>query len=91
MARVILSDSDTTNAFKKRVEEDGFAIVPACLDEITVELLGKQFEIRRLSLSRKKSLIHSERSGPGSITARGYNHGKHTWARVFCGPRNFLQ
>jgi ectoine hydroxylase-related dioxygenase (phytanoyl-CoA dioxygenase family) len=37
---VILSDAD---AFKQLVEQNGFAVVPACLDEVTVELLGRQF------------------------------------------------
>jgi|SRR5882724_11272554 len=36
MGKVILCDANTTiNAFKQRVEQDGFAVVPACLDEAT--------------------------------------------------------
>jgi ectoine hydroxylase-related dioxygenase (phytanoyl-CoA dioxygenase family) len=43
----LLSHVNTTNAFKQRLEKDGFATVPACLDEVTVELLGKQFDDTR--------------------------------------------
>lgn len=47
MANVILSDTNTADALKQRVEQDGFAVVPACLDEGTVELLSRQFDDRR--------------------------------------------
>lgn len=42
-----LNDAHTTNALKKRVEQDGFAIVPACLDETTGALLNKEFDDTR--------------------------------------------
>ena len=42
-----MSDPKNTNGFKERVEQDGFAIVPECLDKATVELLGKQFDDTR--------------------------------------------
>jgi ectoine hydroxylase-related dioxygenase (phytanoyl-CoA dioxygenase family) len=42
-----LSDASTASAFKARVEQDGFAVVPACLDEATVEFLSKQFDDTR--------------------------------------------
>ena len=29
------------------MEQDGFAVIPACLDEATVELLSKQFDDTR--------------------------------------------
>jgi ectoine hydroxylase-related dioxygenase (phytanoyl-CoA dioxygenase family) len=41
---VNLSDANTVSAFKTRVEMDGFAVIPACLEEATVELLSKQFD-----------------------------------------------
>jgi ectoine hydroxylase-related dioxygenase (phytanoyl-CoA dioxygenase family) len=44
---VDLNDASTASAFKTRVEQDGFAVVPACLDETTVELLSKQFDYTR--------------------------------------------
>src|SRR5258708_14092586 len=85
MAYVILSDGNTTNAFKKRVEQDGFAVVPACLDEATVELLNKQFDdtrypernllsvpsVRALAISRPVREIMEAVLGPESIAVRG--------------------
>jgi hypothetical protein len=44
---VNLSDSNTASGLKPLVEHDGFAIVPACLDEATVERLCKQFDDTR--------------------------------------------
>ena len=38
-----LSDASTGDV-RRQVERDGFAVVPACLDECTVEHLSKQFE-----------------------------------------------
>ena len=84
-ANVILSDADTTNAFKKRVEEDGFADVPACLDEATVELLSKQFDdtrhpernllsvpiVRTLAISRPVREIMEAVLGPECFAVRG--------------------
>jgi ectoine hydroxylase-related dioxygenase (phytanoyl-CoA dioxygenase family) len=82
---VIFSDADTTNAFKKRVEEDGFAVVPACLDEATVELLSKQFDdtrhpernllsvpsVRTLAISRPVREIMEAVLGPQCFAVRG--------------------
>jgi hypothetical protein len=44
---VNLSDASTASTFKTRLEQDGFAVVSACLDEATVELLSKQFDDTR--------------------------------------------
>ena len=44
---MILSDANTIDALKQRVEQDSFAVVPACLDAATVELLGSQFDDTR--------------------------------------------
>jgi hypothetical protein len=85
MAEVILSDSDATNVFKKRVEEEGFAVVPACLDETTVEFLGKQFDdarhpernllsipsVRDLAVSQSLRKIMESILGPECFAVRG--------------------
>ncbi len=42
-----LCNANTTSAFKALLEQDGFAVVSACLDEATVELLSKQFDDTR--------------------------------------------
>jgi len=45
MRKVVLSDASTSaTAFEQRLEQDGFGVFPACLDEATVELLNKQFD-----------------------------------------------
>jgi ectoine hydroxylase-related dioxygenase (phytanoyl-CoA dioxygenase family) len=80
-----LSEANTTNAIKQRVEQDGFAIVPACLDEASVELLGKQFDdtryaernllsvpsVRALALSRQVLEIMETVVGPECFAVRG--------------------
>ncbi len=85
MADVILSDANTTNAFKKRVEQDGFTVVPACMDEATVELLSKQFDdtrcpernllsvpsVRALATSRPVREIMEAVLGPECFAVRG--------------------
>jgi len=83
---VVLSDANTsTTAFKQRVEQDGFAVVPACLDEATVELLNKQFDdtrypernllsvpsVRALAISRPVREIMEAVLGPECIAVRG--------------------
>jgi ectoine hydroxylase-related dioxygenase (phytanoyl-CoA dioxygenase family) len=82
---VTLSDSDATNALKKRIEEDGFASVPACLDKATVELLAKQFDdarypernllsvpsIQTLAKSRAVREIMENLLGPECFAVRG--------------------
>jgi ectoine hydroxylase-related dioxygenase (phytanoyl-CoA dioxygenase family) len=47
LLNVNLSDASTASTFKTRLEQDGFAVVSACLDEATVELLSKQFDDTR--------------------------------------------
>ena len=44
---VNLSDSKTASGLKSLVEQDGFALIPACLDEAAVERLCKQFDDTR--------------------------------------------
>src|ERR1700682_3979823 len=44
---VNLSDSKTASGLKSLVERDGFALIPTCLDEATVERLCKQFDDTR--------------------------------------------
>lgn len=82
---MILNDSEATSAFKRRVEEDGFAVVPACLDETTVELLGKQFDdarypernllsipsIRDVAVSQRVRKIMESILGPECFAVRG--------------------
>jgi hypothetical protein len=81
----ILSDANTTNSFKKRVEQDGFAVVPACLDKTTVELLSEQFDdtrypernllsvpsVRALATSRPVREIMEAVLGPDCFAVRG--------------------
>jgi ectoine hydroxylase-related dioxygenase (phytanoyl-CoA dioxygenase family) len=82
---VILNNADTTTAFKKRVEQDGFAVVPSCLDEATVEHLSKQFDgtrhpernllsvpsVRTLAISRPVREIVEAVLGPECFAVRG--------------------
>jgi ectoine hydroxylase-related dioxygenase (phytanoyl-CoA dioxygenase family) len=44
---VNLTDASTASVLKPLVEQDGFAVVPACLDEATVERLCEQFNDTR--------------------------------------------
>jgi hypothetical protein len=81
----ILSDANTTNSFKKQVEQDGFAVVPACLDKTTVELLSEQFDdtrypernllsvpsVRALATSRPVREIIETVLGPECFAVRG--------------------
>jgi ectoine hydroxylase-related dioxygenase (phytanoyl-CoA dioxygenase family) len=80
----ILSDANT-DALKRRVEQDGFAIVPRCLDDTTVELLSSQFDdarqpernllsipsIRALATSRPVRKIMETILGPDCFAVRG--------------------
>jgi ectoine hydroxylase-related dioxygenase (phytanoyl-CoA dioxygenase family) len=83
---VNLSDASTPRAFRRStVEQDGFAIVPACLDEATVELLSKQFDdtrypernllsvpsVRALAISRPVREIMETVLGPECFAVRG--------------------
>jgi len=44
---VNLSDASTVSTLKPLVQREGFAVVPVCLDEGTVELLCKDFDDSR--------------------------------------------
>jgi ectoine hydroxylase-related dioxygenase (phytanoyl-CoA dioxygenase family) len=71
--------------FKTQVEHDGFAVVPACLDEAAVELLSKQFDdarypernllsvpcVRELAMSRSVREIIETVLGPECFAVRG--------------------
>jgi hypothetical protein len=50
------------------VKQDGFAIVPKCLDEDTVELLSKEFDDARYP--ERKSFVRSKYSGASYIGGR---------------------
>src|SRR6266853_5419728 len=86
MGRAVLSDANTsTTAFKQRLEQDGFAVVPACLDEATVELLSKQFDdtrypernllsvpsVQALAISKPVREIMAAVLGPECFAVRG--------------------
>jgi ectoine hydroxylase-related dioxygenase (phytanoyl-CoA dioxygenase family) len=82
---VNLSDASTASAFRTRVEQDGFAVVPACLAEATVELLSKQFDdtrhpernllsvpsVQALAISRPVREIVGTVLGPECFAVRG--------------------
>lgn len=73
------------NAIITQVEEAGFAVIQACLDEATVEVLSKHFddsrspernllsipEVRRIALSRCVREIMETMLGPGCFAVRG--------------------
>jgi ectoine hydroxylase-related dioxygenase (phytanoyl-CoA dioxygenase family) len=81
----ILSDANFTDSFKMQVEQDGFAVVPACLDKTTVELLSEQFDdtrypernllsvpsVRVLATSRPVREIMETVLGPECFAVRG--------------------
>jgi ectoine hydroxylase-related dioxygenase (phytanoyl-CoA dioxygenase family) len=86
MGNLVLSDASSgTTALKQRVEQDGFAVVPVCLDEATVELLNKQFDgtrypernllsvptVRALAVSRPVREIMEAVLGPECVAVRG--------------------
>jgi ectoine hydroxylase-related dioxygenase (phytanoyl-CoA dioxygenase family) len=47
LVNVNLTDVSTVNALQPLVQREGFAVVPACLDEGTVDLLCKDFDDSR--------------------------------------------
>ncbi len=81
---VKLSDASTGDV-RRQVERDGFAVVPACLDEGTVEHLSKQFEdsqypqrnllsipsIRQLATSKRVREVMEAVVGPKCFAVRG--------------------
>ena len=84
-SHINLSDSNTASELKPLVEQDGFAIVPACLDETTVERLCKQFDdtrypqrnllsvpsVQGLAMSRPVREIMETVLGPKCFAVRG--------------------
>jgi ectoine hydroxylase-related dioxygenase (phytanoyl-CoA dioxygenase family) len=82
---VILGNSEAYSAFKARVEMDGFAVIPECLDETTVELLRGQFDdtrdpernllsvasVRDLAASKRVRRIMEAILGPKCFAVRG--------------------
>lgn len=80
-----MSDGRATTAVKPLVERDGFAIVPACLDEPTVTHLCKQYDdtlrpqrnllsvpsIHELAVSRPVREIMETILGPKCFAVRG--------------------
>ncbi len=80
-----LSDAATASALKPLVEQDGFAVVPACLDEATVERLCKEFDdtrypqrnllavpsVQGLAMSRPVREIMEIVLGPRCFAVRG--------------------
>jgi ectoine hydroxylase-related dioxygenase (phytanoyl-CoA dioxygenase family) len=79
------SNSNTARGLKPLVETDGFALVPACLDEATVECLCKQFDdtrypqrnllsvpsVQGLAMSRPVREIMEAVLGPKCFAVRG--------------------
>jgi ectoine hydroxylase-related dioxygenase (phytanoyl-CoA dioxygenase family) len=73
------------SAFKAQVEQEGFAVVPTCLDETTVEILINQFHdtrypernllslsnVRALAISRPVREIMEAVLGPECFAVRG--------------------
>jgi len=83
---VNLSDASTASTFKTQLEQDGFAVVSACLDEATVELLSKQFDdtrypernllsvpsVQALAISKPVREIIATVLGPECFAVRGF-------------------
>ena len=64
-----LSDVGRGSALVGLVKQDGFAIVPKCLDEDTVELLSKEFD-GDARYPERKSFVRSKYSGASYIGGR---------------------
>jgi ectoine hydroxylase-related dioxygenase (phytanoyl-CoA dioxygenase family) len=85
LVNVNLSDASTASPLKPLVEQDGFAVVPACLDEAAVERLCKQFDdtrypqrnllsapsVQDLAMSRPVREIIETVLGPRCFAVRG--------------------
>src|SRR4030095_1143590 len=81
-----LRDASTASALNPIVEQDGFAVVPACLDEAAVDRLCEQFDdtrypqrnllsvpsVRGLAMSRPVREIMETVLGPGCFAVRGF-------------------
>jgi len=80
-----LNDARTANVLKPLVEQNGFAVVPACLDEAMLAQLCKQFDdtrrpqrnllsipsVRELAMSRPVREIMEVVLGPRCFAVRG--------------------
>lgn len=85
LVNVNLSDASTANVLKPLVEQDGFAVVRASLDDATVERLCKQFDdarypernllsvpsVQALAMSRPVREIVETVLGPRCFAVRG--------------------
>src|SRR6267143_7141825 len=85
VVNVNLSDASTASALKPLVQQDGFAVVPACLDEAAVGRLCKQFDdtrypqrnllsvpsVQGLAMSRPVREIIEAVLGPRCFAVRG--------------------
>jgi ectoine hydroxylase-related dioxygenase (phytanoyl-CoA dioxygenase family) len=77
--------SDASRVLRRQVEVDGFAVVPACLDEGAVEHLCKQFDdtqhpqrnllsvpsVRQLATSKRVREVMEAALGPKCFAVRG--------------------
>jgi ectoine hydroxylase-related dioxygenase (phytanoyl-CoA dioxygenase family) len=80
-----LSDTSKLSAFRELIENDGFAVVSACLDEATIQLLSEQFDdsrppernllsvpsIQALAISKPVREIMETVLGPECFAVRG--------------------
>jgi ectoine hydroxylase-related dioxygenase (phytanoyl-CoA dioxygenase family) len=85
LVTVNLSDASAASAFRALVEQDGFAVVHACLDASTVQLLSEQFDdarspernllsmpsVRALAMSKSVREIMETVLGPECFAVRG--------------------
>jgi ectoine hydroxylase-related dioxygenase (phytanoyl-CoA dioxygenase family) len=83
--RVNLSDSSTVIPLQLLVEQEGFAVVPLCLDEVTVERLCRHFDdnrhpqrnllsvpiVRELAASKAVREVMQTVLGPKCFAVRG--------------------
>ena len=80
-----LDETSKLSCVRESVAHDGFAVVPACLDEVTVQLLSEQFDdtrhsernvlsipsVRALAISRAVREIMQTVLGPECFAVRG--------------------
>lgn len=80
-----LNEKSKLSGFRELVELDGFGVVPACLDETTVQLLSEQFDearppernllsvprIQALAITKPVREIMETVLGPGCFAVRG--------------------
>src|SRR5229473_1391246 len=85
LVNVSLTDMSTVSALQPLVQREGFAVVPVCLDEGTVELLCKDFDdsrypernilsvpsVRKLASSKPVREVMESVLGPHCFAVRG--------------------